>query len=70
VNIDRRTKDGRTQKEAVRCLNRDVAREVFAVLLHSQFGIARNTVDLGGQWFATGSARSRGQHPLPNHSWL
>ncbi len=30
--IERRMKDGRTKKEAVRCLKRYVAREVFAAL--------------------------------------
>jgi transposase len=35
--IERRMKDGRTKKEAVRCLKRYVAREVFAALPRSQF---------------------------------
>ena len=30
--IERRMKDGRTKKEAIRCLKRYVAREVFAAL--------------------------------------
>ena len=30
--IDRRTKDGLTKKEAVRCLKRYVAREVYGLL--------------------------------------
>jgi transposase len=33
--IERRMKDGRTKKEAVRCLKRYVAREVFATLPRS-----------------------------------
>jgi transposase len=37
--IERRMKDGRTKKEAVRCLKRYVAREVFAALPRSQFGL-------------------------------
>ena len=37
--IERRMKDGRTKKEAVRCLKRYVAREVFAALPRSQFGV-------------------------------
>jgi transposase len=37
--IERRMKDGRTKKEAVRCLKRYVAREVFAALPCSQFGL-------------------------------
>ncbi len=35
--IERRMKDGRTKKEAMRCLKRYVAREVFAALPRSQF---------------------------------
>lgn len=35
--IERRMKDGRTKKEAVRCLKRYVAREVFAALPRSEF---------------------------------
>jgi transposase len=37
--IERRMKDGRTKKEAVRCLKRDVAREVFAALPRSEFAL-------------------------------
>ncbi|HEY6427291.1 MAG TPA: IS110 family transposase [Acidimicrobiales bacterium] len=37
--IERRMKDGRTKKEAIRCLKRYVAREVFAALPRSQFGV-------------------------------
>jgi transposase len=37
--IERRMKDGRTKKEAVRCLKRYVSREVFAALPRSQFGL-------------------------------
>jgi transposase len=37
--IERRMKDGRTKKEAIRCLKRYVAREVFAQLPRSQFGL-------------------------------
>jgi transposase len=37
--IERRMKDGRTKKEAVRCLKRYVAREVFAALPRSQLGL-------------------------------
>jgi hypothetical protein len=36
---ERRMKDGRTKKEAVRCLTRYVAREVLAALPRSQFGL-------------------------------
>ena len=32
-------KDGRTKKEAMRCLKRYVAREVFAALPRSQFAL-------------------------------
>ena len=35
--IDRRTKEGRTKKETVRCLKRYVAREVFSLLPHEKF---------------------------------
>jgi transposase len=37
--IERRMKDGRTKKEAVRCLKRYVAREVFAALPRSEFAL-------------------------------
>ena len=37
--IERRMKEGRTKKEAIRCLNRYVAREVFAALPRSQFAL-------------------------------
>ena len=37
--IDRRTKEGLTKKEAVRCLKRYVAREVFSLLPHEKFGV-------------------------------
>jgi transposase len=37
--IERRMKEGRTKKEAIRCLKRYVAREVFAVLPRSQFAL-------------------------------
>ena len=37
--IDRRTKDGLTKKEAVRCLKRYVAREVYGLLPHERLGI-------------------------------
>ena len=37
--IERRTKDGRTKKEAIRCLRRYVAREVFGALPDSQFAL-------------------------------
>ena len=37
--IERRMKDGRTKKEAVRCLKRYVAREVFAQLPRHQFAL-------------------------------
>ena len=37
--IERRIKDGRTKKEAVRCLKRYVAREVFAALPRSEFAL-------------------------------
>jgi predicted phosphoribosyltransferase len=35
VEVDRGIKDGRTKKEAIRCLKRDVAREVYAALPNS-----------------------------------
>jgi transposase len=37
--IERRTKDGRTKKEAIRCLKRYMAREVFAALPRLQFAL-------------------------------
>ena len=37
--IERRMKDGRSKKEATRCLKRYVVREVFAALPRSQFGL-------------------------------
>jgi transposase len=37
--IERRMKDGRTKKEAIRCLKRYVAREVFAQLPRHQFAL-------------------------------
>ncbi len=37
--IDRRTKEGLTKKEAVRCLKRYVAREVFILLPHQKLGL-------------------------------
>ena len=37
--IDRRTKEGLTKKEAVRCLKRYVAREVFSLLPHEKLGV-------------------------------
>jgi transposase len=37
--IDRRTKEGLTKKEAVRCLKRYVAREVFSLLPHDKLGL-------------------------------
>jgi transposase len=37
--IERRMKDGRTKKEAIRCLKRYVVREVFAALPRSQFAL-------------------------------
>jgi transposase len=37
--IERRMKDGRTKKEAIRCLKRYVVREVFTALPRSQFGL-------------------------------
>jgi len=37
--IERRMKDGRSKKEAIRCLKRYVVREVFAALPRSQFGL-------------------------------
>ena len=37
--IERRMKDGRSKKEAIRCLKRYVAREVFAALPRSQFAL-------------------------------
>ncbi len=37
--IERRMKEGRTKKEAIRCLKRYVAREVFAALPRSQFAL-------------------------------
>jgi transposase len=37
--IDRRTKEGLTKKEAVRCLKRYVAREVYSLLPHEKLGV-------------------------------
>jgi transposase len=37
--IDRRTKEGKTKKEAVRCLKRYVAREVYGLLPHDKLGV-------------------------------
>ena len=37
--IDRRTKEGLTKEEAVRCLKRYVAREVFSLLPHEKLGL-------------------------------
>ena len=37
--IDRRKKEGLTKKEAVRCLKRYVAREVFSLLPHERLGL-------------------------------
>ena len=37
--IDRRRKEGLTKKEAVRCLKRYVAREVFSLLPHEKLGL-------------------------------
>jgi len=37
--IERRMKEGRTKKEAIRCLKRYVAREVFAALPRSEFAL-------------------------------
>jgi transposase len=37
--IDRRTKEGLTKKEAVRCLKRYVAREVYGLLPHDKLGV-------------------------------
>jgi transposase len=37
--IDRRTKEGLTKREAVRCLKRYVAREVFSLLPHEKLGL-------------------------------
>ena len=37
--IERRMKDGRTKKEAIRCLKRYVAREVFAALPRSELAL-------------------------------
>jgi len=37
--IDRRTKEGKTKKEAVRCLKRYVAREVYGLLPHDKLGL-------------------------------
>jgi transposase len=37
--VDRRTKEGLTKKEAVRCLKRYVAREVFSLLPHEKLGL-------------------------------
>ena len=44
--IERRMKDGRTKKEAIRCLKRYVAREVFAALprSHSLLTVHRSIV--------------------------
>ena len=37
--IDRRKKEGLTKKEAVRCLKRYVAREVYGLLPHEKLGL-------------------------------
>jgi hypothetical protein len=37
--IERRMKDGRTKKEAMRCLKRYVAREVFRSVPRSEFAL-------------------------------
>jgi transposase len=37
--IDRRTKEGLTKREAMRCLKRYVAREVFSLLPHEKLGL-------------------------------
>jgi transposase len=37
--INRRTKEGLTKREAVRCLKRYVAREVFSLLPHEELGL-------------------------------
>ncbi len=37
--IERRTNDGLTKKEAVRCLKRYVAREVYSLLPHQKLGL-------------------------------
>jgi hypothetical protein len=37
--IDRRRKEGLTEKEAVRCLKRYVAREVYGLLPHEKLGL-------------------------------
>jgi len=37
--IDRRTKEGLSKKEAVRCLKRYVAREVYGLLPHQRLGV-------------------------------
>ena len=37
--IERRTKEGKTKKEAVRCLKRYVAREVYGLLPHDTLGV-------------------------------
>ena len=37
--IDRRRKEGKTKKEAMRCLKRYVAREVFSLLPHEKLGL-------------------------------
>jgi hypothetical protein len=37
--IDRRTKEGLSKKEAVRCLKRYIAREVYGLLPHERLGV-------------------------------
>jgi hypothetical protein len=37
--IDRRMSEGKTKKEAVRCLKRYVAREVYGLLPHDKLGV-------------------------------
>jgi transposase len=39
--IDRRIREGKTKKEAVRCLKRYVAREVYGLLPHDKLGLDR-----------------------------
>lgn len=63
--IERRMKEGRTKKEAIRCLKRYVAREVFAALPRSQFALDNPQEHRSG-WFFAGSSRAvDSDHPGP-----
>ena len=64
--IDRRTKEGLTKREAVRCLKRYVAREVFSLLPHENWGLtAHRSIELGhpaGRLTCDGAHHQSEQH--------